>query len=107
MRVLVDGVFFQLASTGIARVWTSLLRQLVRVEGLEFYILDRGSCPSIEGVRSVEFPSYNFTYTAGDSILIQEFCDKLNIDVFTSTYYTTALTTPQVQMVYDLSLIHI
>ncbi len=50
----------------------------------------------------IEFPSYNSTYTASDSILIQEFCDKYSIDVFTSTYYTTALTTPQILMVYDM-----
>src|SRR5215470_4898148 len=102
MRVLVDGVLFQLASTSITRMWTSLLRRLVRNDKLELFMLDRGSCPSVDGVRLIEFPSYYFTYTANDSILIQQFCDTFAIDVFTSTYYTTALTTPQVQMVYDM-----
>ena len=42
------------------------------------------------------------SYTAADSLLIQKTCDELGIDVFTSTYYTSAVTTPQVQMVYDM-----
>jgi glycosyltransferase involved in cell wall biosynthesis len=101
--VLVDGVLFQLASTSITRAWTSLLSRLARNGNLELFMLDRGNCPSVDGVSLIEFPSYYFTYTASDSILIQEFCDTYDIDVFTSTYYTTALTTPQVQMVYDMT----
>jgi len=31
MKLLVDGVFFQLARTGIARVWSSVLPRLVRI----------------------------------------------------------------------------
>ena len=102
MRLLVDGVFFQLAQTGIARVWSSLLSRLARVPDLEITLLDRGGCPDVAGVARVPFPSCTMTYTAADSILIQKACDDLAADVFTSTYYTSALTTPQVQMIYDM-----
>jgi glycosyltransferase involved in cell wall biosynthesis len=102
MRVLVDGVFFQLASSGIARVWSSLLEEIVRDPALSVFMLDRGGCPIIPGVSLIAFPSYTMTYTAADSLLIQEFCDRYEIDVFASTYYTTAVTSPQVQVVYDM-----
>jgi glycosyltransferase involved in cell wall biosynthesis len=102
VRVLIDGVFFQLAKTGIARVWTSLLSRLARFDDLTLLMLDRGYAPAIPGVKLIPFPTYTMTYTAADSLLIQEFCDKLEIDVFTSTYYTTATSTPQLQMVYDM-----
>lgn len=102
MRVLVDGVFYQLATTGIARVWTSLLSHLSRMDDLDIAILDRGRCPKIEGVERIPFPSYTSAYTATDSLLIEKVCGENRIDVFTSTYYTTAVETPQVLMVYDM-----
>jgi glycosyltransferase involved in cell wall biosynthesis len=102
IRILIDGVFFQLAQTGIARVWASLLQHLAQDPRLDILLLDRGHCPSIAGVTPVEFPTYNFSYTAADSLKIQEFCDRLSIDVFASTYYTTATRTPQVLLVYDM-----
>ena len=94
--------FFQLADTGIARVWKSMLSRLRRVEGIELFMLDRGGCPELPGITFISFPSYTMTYTATDSLLIQSICDKYQIDVFSSTYYTTPVTTPQVQMVYDM-----
>jgi glycosyltransferase involved in cell wall biosynthesis len=103
MRVLIDGVFFQLASSGgIARVWSSLLKEIVQDPALSLFMLDRGGCPIIPGVSLIAFPSYTMSYTAMDSLLIQEFCDRYEIDVFASTYYTTAVTSPQVQVVYDM-----
>jgi glycosyltransferase involved in cell wall biosynthesis len=108
MRVLIDGVSFQLQrsnqleNSAIVSIWKSLLQRLVVMEGATLFMLDRGGAPSIPGVQLVDFPSYTMTYTTADSLLIQEFCDKLDIDVFMSTYYTTATTTPQVQLVYDM-----
>src|SRR5215469_10316487 len=102
MRVLIDGVYFQLGSSGIGRVWSSLLKEIVQDAALSVFMLDRGGCPTIPGVSLVAFPSYTMSYTATDSLLIQEFCDRYEIDVFASTYYTTAVTSPQVQVVYDM-----
>jgi hypothetical protein len=101
-RLLVDGVFFQLANTGIARVWRTILPLLVQRGDLEILMLDRGNAPSIDGVECLPFPSYTFSHSAADSALIQRLCDSRGIDVFTSTYYTTPLATPSVLMVYDM-----
>jgi glycosyltransferase involved in cell wall biosynthesis len=102
MRLLVDGVFFQLADTGIARVWRSILPGLV-AEGFEIFLLDRGGAPQIEGVTLLPFPRYRPDQAmAADSELIQKVCDQIGADVFTTTYYTTPLATPMAMLVYDM-----
>ena len=102
MKLLVDGVFFQIAQSGIARVWSSILPRLAGYPGMEIVVLDRGGCPAIDGVQRVEFPSLTWTGSAADSLLIDQFCRDLKVDVFTSTYYTTPTTTPSVMLVYDM-----
>ena len=102
MKLLVDGVVFQRPKTGIGRVWVSLLSRFARIPNLEIVMLDRGGCPEIADVRLEPFPAYTTSETAADSLLIQEACDRLAADLFTSTSYTSAVTTPQVQMVYDM-----
>lgn len=101
-RLLVDGVFFQMTNTGIARVWASILELMARDPRFELFLLDRGDAPSIEGITAIPFPSYRFQYCVADSEMIQNLCDLHEIDVFTSTYYTTPMRTPMVLMVYDM-----
>lgn len=102
MRLLVDGVFFQLASSGIARVWSSLLPRLVARGNLELFVLDRGGAPDVVGATMVPFPSYRDRYTADDSLLLQKICDHFAIDVFTTTYYTSPLSIPMLLLIYDM-----
>lgn len=101
-RLLVDGVFFQMTNTGIARVWASVLGLLAADSRFEVFLLDRGNAPEIPGVRYLPFPAYQFQYCPADSALVQRICDHYRIDVFTSTYYTTPLRTPMLLMVYDM-----
>src|SRR4051794_40158091 len=103
MKLLVDGVFFQLARTGIARVWSEVLPKLALKADLEITLLDRGGAPRFDGIRVIEFPSYSMaSNSAADSFLVETFCKDLGVDVFTSTYYTTPVTIPSVLMVYDM-----
>jgi glycosyltransferase involved in cell wall biosynthesis len=102
MRVVVDGVFFQLNNTGIARVWESVLRILAARGGMTIFLLDRGGAPTINGITNVPFPNYQSAYVVADSLHLQSVCDTLQADVFTSTYYTTPLSLPMVLMVYDM-----
>jgi glycosyltransferase involved in cell wall biosynthesis len=72
---------------------------------LQIMLLDRGDSPSIGGIETIEFPSYTCsdrTTAAADSLLIDQFCHELGVDVFTSTYYTTPASVPSVLMVYDM-----
>jgi glycosyltransferase involved in cell wall biosynthesis len=102
IRLLVDGIFFQIAQSGIARVWMSLLPLMARSGRFEIFMLDRGRVPALEAIHYIPCPKNLFMHMAEDSVLIQRICDHYKIDAFTSTYYTTPLDTPMVLMVYDM-----
>lgn len=102
MRIVVDGVFFQLNNTGIARVWQTVLRLLRQRRDITIIVLDRGGLPDIPGLERLPFPRWHAAEAAADSALIQKVCDHVGADVFTSTYYTTPLRTPMVLMVHDM-----
>ena len=103
-KIIVDGVFFQLYKTGIARLWKSLLEVWSKEEfSSNLLVLDRdGTCPRIPGInyRSVEALNYNDVNS--DRLLLQAICEEENADIFISTYYTTPIDTPTVFMGYDM-----
>lgn len=102
MRILIDGVFFQLAQSGIARVWKSIIPLLIKESDVEIFFLNRGGAPKFENIVRIPFPSYNAVYAPDDSILLEKICAFYNINVFVSTFFTTPLRTPAVQVVYDM-----
>ncbi len=102
--ILVDGIFFQLYQTGIARVWKSLLEEW-STNGFAKYIivLDRaGTAPKIPGVRYRQIHSYDYNNIDIDREMLQQLCDQEGADLFISSYYTTPMTTPSVFMAYDM-----
>lgn len=103
-RILVDGVFFQIGRSGIARVWTQLLTEWVRSGVAEHVtVLNRaGTLPSVPGIQVVAGPSFSYQDMDGDRARLQQICDELRIEVFISTYYTSPLTTPTLMMVHDM-----
>ena len=103
-KVIIDGVFFQLFQTGIARVWRSLLEEWAEDRFTQhIVILDRaGTAPKIPGIRYRTIPAYNVNDLEGDRQLLQQVCDEEGADLFISSYYTTPLSTPSVMMVYDM-----
>lgn len=104
LTILVDGVFFQMYNTGIARVWRSLLQEWAE-NGFAKHIivLDRvGTSPKIPGIRYCNVPAYDYSKTNADREMLQQVCDEESADLFISTYYTTPLSTPSVFMAYDM-----
>lgn len=104
LTILVDGVFFQMYKTGIARVWRSLLQEWAE-NGFAKHIivLDRvGTSPKIPGIRYCNVPAYDYSKTDADREMLQQVCDEEGADLFISTYYTTPLSTPSVFMAYDM-----
>lgn len=103
-KILVDGVFFQLYNTGIARVWKSLLEEWSKTSFIEnIVVLDRvNTAPKIPGVTYYQIPAYDYGNTDIDRQILQQVCDELNADLFISSYYTTPLTTPSIFMTYDM-----
>ncbi|MBG1244661.1 FkbM family methyltransferase [Nostoc sp. NZL] len=102
--ILVDGVFFQLYQTGIARVWKSLLEEWVDSGfARHIIVLDRaGTAPKIPGIRYRSIPHYDYNNTDADREMLQQVCDEEGTDLFISSYYTTPTTTPSVFMAYDM-----
>ncbi len=103
-RIIVDGVFFQLYKTGIARVWKSLLEEWSKSDfGEHIIVLDRmGTAPKLPGLWYREVPAYDYQRTEADREMLQEICDREGADLFISTYYTTPISTPSVFMAYDM-----
>jgi glycosyltransferase involved in cell wall biosynthesis len=103
-QIMIDGVFFQLYNTGIARVWKSLLEEWANTEfGSHLVVLDRaGTAPKVEGISYYQIPAYDYNNTDADRAMLQQVCDELGADLFISTYYTTPLETPSVFMGYDM-----
>lgn len=102
--VIVDGVFFQLYQTGIARVWSSLLEEWAEnIFRKHIIVLDRaGTAPKISGIKYRTIPAYDYSDTNADREMLQQICDEEGADVFISSYYTTPLTTPSVFMAHDM-----
>jgi glycosyltransferase involved in cell wall biosynthesis len=102
--IAIDGVFFQLYNTGIARVWKSLLEEWANTEfGSHLVVLDRvGTAPKIEGISYYQIPAYDYNNTDADRSMLQQVCNDLDAYLFISTYYTTPLETPSVFMGYDM-----
>ena len=107
MKILFDPIFYEIANTGIARLWTSVLEEWNK-SGInkqhEIYILDRSeNVPRISNFFYVPFGrSESFRFSGSDSINIQLICDDLKIDVFISSYYTFPIKTKSLMMVYDM-----
>lgn len=102
--IIIDGVFFQLYRTGIARVWNSLLEEWAKDSfSQHIIILDRaGTAPKIAGIKYLTIPAYNYGTTDADREMLQQVCDQEGANLFISTYYTTPLSTPSVFMAYDM-----
>jgi len=103
-RIIVDGVFFQLYNTGIARVWKALLTEWSETGfGRHILVLDRaGTAPRIPGIQYLTVPPYDYDKTDADREMLQLVCDVKGADLFISTYYTTPISTPSALMVHDM-----
>ena len=102
--LVIDGIFFQIDYTGIARVWQSLLKEWQKSHFSEYIIvINRGNtAPKIQGIRYYSMPLYNYEEKALDSEKLQAICDQFNADLFISTYYMTPLWTPSILMLHDM-----
>ena len=105
-KVIVDGIDFQLARTGIARVWESVLQEWSRTDfARQITVLDRGRTPRHAGFRYRQIPPFRFAdpgAVAEEPRILQEVCAEDGADVLVSTYYTFPARTPSVFLCYDM-----
>ena len=104
IKIVVDGVFFQIGRSGIARVWTQIFQHWVKTGFAEnVTVLDRGrSMPRLPGIRYEDAPAFQYADLSADRQALQAICDRVQADVFISTYYSFPLTTPSLMMVHDM-----
>ena len=102
--IVIDGVFFQIGRSGIARVWQSLLALWAPTAfGRRLVVMDRArTIPRLPGIRYIDAPGLNYGDLEGDRRVVQDVCDELGAALFISTYYSHPLTTPSVAMVHDM-----
>jgi glycosyltransferase involved in cell wall biosynthesis len=102
--IVIDGVFFQIGRSGIARVWQSLLALWSGTPfGDRLVVMDRNrTMPRLPGIRYVDAAGLNYHDLEGDRRVVQQACDELGAALFISTYYSHPLTTPSVAMVHDM-----
>jgi glycosyltransferase involved in cell wall biosynthesis len=103
--VVVDAVAYQLdATSGIARVWKSLLEQWI-ADGFAQHvvILDRlGTAPKIRGYRYRIIHGLVWSAVEADRRMLQRICKEENAKAFISTDYTAPTETPSVFLVHDM-----
>ena len=102
--IVIDGVFFQIGRSGIARVWSSLLQLWTGTPfGERLVVIDRArTAPRVPGIRYHDAAGLNYNDLEGDRRLVQDVCDEVGAALFMSTYYSYPLTTPSMAMVYDM-----
>lgn len=103
-KIIIDGVFFQICKTGVARLWRSLLEVWAKEEFRNnIIILDRDrTCPRIPGLTYRDVDAFSYENIDTDRSLLQAICEEENADIFMSTYFTTPIETPSVLMGYDM-----
>ncbi len=103
-KVAIDGVFFQINATGIARIWRSLFEEWIESGfAAHIVVLDRNkTAPIVPGIEYRNIEAYDYERTGDDARMLQFVCDEIGADLFISTYYTTPLSTPSIFMAYDM-----
>jgi glycosyltransferase involved in cell wall biosynthesis len=111
MNILIDGFFYQLARSGIARVWNDLIDEWSTVSpDINFYFMDREqddiklNCQIIPTAKvPIEecFHVWNLEPANRDRELINKLCRDLDIDIFMSTYYTYSDVATNVLYIHD------
>jgi len=103
-RIAVDLVFFQLADTGIAKVWEEILNYLAQTRLRDNIILfqRRGSTlpSSFSQFETIEIEPYNEDSYLRDVHMLDNLCEQYDVSVFASTYLTYS------GIAYNLSMIH-
>jgi hypothetical protein len=94
--IVIDGLIFQIDQGKLARVWSSILEHWIQLEfSQHIVILDRNNtAPRWEEFKYWPAESYDYNCTGKDARKIQSVCDRLQANLFISTFYTSPLTTP-------------
>lgn len=101
---MIDGVFFQIGRSGIAKVWTKVFEQwLLSGFAEKVLVIDRQrTLPRLPGLQVIDAPAFSYNDLAADQDLLQRLCDAHGSSVFASTYYSHPRLTPSLLLVHDM-----
>ncbi|WP_290870492.1 glycosyltransferase, partial [Aquabacterium sp.] len=102
--ILIDGVFFQIGRSGIAKVWTQVFQQwLASGFAQHVRVIDRQhTLPRLPGLEVIDAPGFSYHDLESDRDLLQRLCDQHGAQVFASTYYSHPRHTPTLLLVHDM-----
>lgn len=95
MKILIDGcVFTQLNQTETLQFWRQVIPPLVsQLQGHQIYFLNRtqsAAFPEIGSCKNLFAPVVDFENFATETCRLSALCKELDIDLFISTYNTSA-----------------
>ena len=101
--IVIDGVFFERARTGIFRMWDSILKEWSSTDfAKKIVVLDRsGHAPRHPNIRYRLVPRANKELSK-ESQMLTQICQQENAALFISSYYTSVEGIPSVMPVYDM-----
>ena len=106
IRVLFDDVFFNLANSGIARVWRSVFnepsfKEVLANNGIELHVLNRSKELAHTGFPLIDFPEYDRDHAAIDRLIVDEIVAEYGFEIFISSYYTFSHNCRSLFVAYD------
>jgi glycosyltransferase involved in cell wall biosynthesis len=103
-KIVIDGIFYQIGRSGIARVWTKLLENWAQTGfASQVVVVDRQqSCPRVPGITYRDAKAFMHGNDKAERQQLQRICDEVGAALFISTYYTFPQTTPSAMLVYDM-----
>jgi len=106
VKVLFDDVFFNLANSGIARVWRSVFnepsfKKALMKNDIELHILNRSNQLIQFDFPTIDFPEFDLEHASIDRLLLDEIVGQHDFEVFISSYYTFSHNCKSVFVAYD------
>jgi glycosyltransferase involved in cell wall biosynthesis len=106
VKVLFDDVFFNLANSGIARVWRSVFdepsfKETLENSEIELFVLNRSNQLIYSGFPLIDFPKFDQQHAAIDRLILDEIVSQHDFDIFISSYYTFSHNCRNLFVAYD------
>ena len=114
INIAIDTIFFQMAYSGITRVWETLFKNLPDNKDNKYYqitILHRGNDnmykfkPDLfidKKFKVLKINEFNYFTMNQDVDYLNYICKNENFDIFISTYYTYCTVVPNVLLIHDM-----
>lgn len=109
-RFAIDTVFFNMAYSGISRVWETILANLETIPGIEITLLIRGKTIPANiarlgfhtKYRIMHVNEFGYQIMQQDVDYLNQLCKTHGWDYFISTYFTYCTVIPNILLIHDM-----